>query len=171
MRKLDVWGNTINITQHIDLSLWSFVLVRDLCNRSQRVAPIDQESEFFQGQKQSDSKNLHPASKEMISDSVELCETEVCFLHIQLIGTNVMTSKNAQCSTRSRFRVFKISCKIGFLKQSQSALFSSIPHPILCHPHTQIRIILFHDERRDIPNLKFSPIHVSMRTFSNCPFP
>ena len=28
-------------------------------------------------------------SKEMISDSAELCETEVCFLHIQLIGTNV----------------------------------------------------------------------------------
>ena len=34
--------------------------------------------------------------------------------------------------------------------------------PILCHPHTQIRIILFHDERRDIPNLEFSPIHVSI---------
>ena len=33
--------------------------------------------------------NLNPASKEMISDSVELCEPEVCFLHIQLIGTNV----------------------------------------------------------------------------------
>ena len=33
--------------------------------------------------------NLNPASKEMISDSVELCETEVCFLHIQLVGTNV----------------------------------------------------------------------------------
>ena len=33
--------------------------------------------------------------------------------------------------------------------------------PILCHPHTQIRITLFHDERRDIPNLEFSPIHVS----------
>ena len=31
----------------------------------------------------------NPASREMISDSVELCETEVCFLHIQLIGTNV----------------------------------------------------------------------------------
>ena len=30
-----------------------------------------------------------PASKEMISDSVELCETEVCFLHIRLIGTDV----------------------------------------------------------------------------------
>ena len=35
------------------------------------------------------SSNLNPASKEMISDSLELCETEVCFLHIQLIGTNV----------------------------------------------------------------------------------
>ena len=33
--------------------------------------------------------NLNPASKEMISDSVELCETEVCFLHIKLIGTSV----------------------------------------------------------------------------------
>ena len=30
-----------------------------------------------------------PASREMISASVELCETEVCFLHIQLGGTNV----------------------------------------------------------------------------------
>ena len=29
----------------------------------------------------------------MISDSVELCETEVCFLHIQLIGTNVRLPK------------------------------------------------------------------------------
>ena len=37
--------------------------------------------------------NLNPASKEMISDSVELCETEVCFLHIQLSGTNVWLPK------------------------------------------------------------------------------
>ena len=29
----------------------------------------------------------------MISDSVKLCETEVCFLHIQLIGTNVSLPK------------------------------------------------------------------------------
>ena len=33
--------------------------------------------------------NLNPATKDMISDSVELCEPEVCVLHIQLIGTNV----------------------------------------------------------------------------------
>ena len=37
----------------------------------------------------SDNKVLNPASKELISDIGELCETEVCFLHIQLIGTNV----------------------------------------------------------------------------------
>ena len=37
-----------------------------------------------------------------------------------------MTSENAQCSTRSRFRVHKISRKIGVLKQSQPALFCSI---------------------------------------------
>ena len=30
-----------------------------------------------------------PASKEITSDSLELCETEVCFLHIQLMRTNV----------------------------------------------------------------------------------
>ena len=39
-----------------------------------------------------------------------------------------MTSQNAQCFTRSRFWVLEISCKIGVLKQSQSALFCSITH-------------------------------------------
>ena len=37
--------------------------------------------------------NLSPVSKEIISDSVELWETAVCFLHIQLIGTNVWLPK------------------------------------------------------------------------------
>ena len=37
--------------------------------------------------------NLNPASEEMISDSVELCETEVCFVHIKLIGTDVSLPK------------------------------------------------------------------------------
>ena len=37
--------------------------------------------------------NLNPASKEMISDSVELCETEVCFLHIQVMETNAWLPK------------------------------------------------------------------------------
>ena len=37
-----------------------------------------------------------------------------------------MTSKNAQCSTWCRCWVFKISYKIGVLKQSQSALFCGV---------------------------------------------
>ena len=39
-----------------------------------------------------------------------------------------MTSKNAQCSLRSGFRIFKISRKVRVLKQSQSALFGSITY-------------------------------------------
>ena len=35
----------------------------------------------------------NPASRELTSDSVELCETEVCFLHIQLTGTSVLLTK------------------------------------------------------------------------------
>ena len=46
-----------------------------------RSDPIDQGAEI--------PPNLNPAPKEMISDFVELCETEVCYLHIQLIVTNV----------------------------------------------------------------------------------
>ena len=69
--------------------------------------------------------NLNPASKEMISASVELCETG--FLH-PTYWNKCMTSKNAQCSTRSRFWVVKISCEVRVLKQSQSALFGSISH-------------------------------------------
>ena len=32
----------------------------------------------------------NPASNEMISDSVELWDTDVWFLHVQLMGTNVL---------------------------------------------------------------------------------
>ena len=39
------------------------------------------------------SFNLSPVSSETISNSVELWETDVCFLHIQLIGTNVWLPK------------------------------------------------------------------------------
>ena len=39
-----------------------------------------------------------------------------------------MTSKNAQCSTRSRFWVLKIAHKIGVLKKSQPALFCSVSY-------------------------------------------
>ena len=34
-----------------------------------------------------------PSSEEITSDTVELCETAVCFLHIQLIGSSVRLPK------------------------------------------------------------------------------
>ena len=64
----------------------------------------------------------------MISDSVELCENWSLFLTQPTYWNKCMTSKNAQCSTRSGFRIFKISREVRVLKQSQSALFSSITH-------------------------------------------
>ena len=38
----------------------------------------------------------------------------------------------------------------------------------LCHPHTQKRIVLFHDVQRDILNLEFSPQPCFNRIFSIC---
>ena len=64
--------------------------------------------------------NVNSASKKMI--------TEVGSLHIQLIGTIVWLPKNAQCSSRNGFWIFEISREVRVLKQSQSALFSSISH-------------------------------------------
>ena len=70
---------------------------RDPYHGKQRVSPFYHGSEScFQGRKQSDPINQEREYRQtsilhlkMISDSVELCETEVCFLHIQLIETNV----------------------------------------------------------------------------------
>ena len=41
-------------------------------------------------------------SRDITSDPVELCDTAACFLHIQLIGTKVRRSKNAQKSSWCR---------------------------------------------------------------------
>ena len=57
-----------------------------------------------------------PASNDMISDSVELWDADVCFLHIQLIGTNVRHPKKQKNSAWCRFRVFHIPCKAWILK-------------------------------------------------------
>ena len=53
-----------------------------------------------------------PASKDMTSDSVQLCETAVCFLH----SHQRSTSEDAQNVPRDRFWVFKIPSKIGILR-------------------------------------------------------
>ena len=72
--------------------------------------------------------SLSPVSREMISDSVELWETEVCFSHTQLIGTNVWLPTTHNVPPEVDLWILKISRKIGVLKQSQSALFGSITH-------------------------------------------
>ena len=64
----------------------------------------------------------------MISDSVELRETEVCFLHIQLIGTNVWLPKMHNVPPDVDFESSRSPAKTGVLKQSQSALFCSVSH-------------------------------------------
>ena len=66
-----------------------------------------------------------PSSSEMTSDSVELCETEVRFLDIQL-WEQMYDCRNTQHALRGRFRIFKISCKVRILEQSQSAFLCSI---------------------------------------------
>ena len=56
----------------------------------------------------------------------------------------------------------------GVLSTSDQCFLSL--QPIICHPHTQIRISLFHGVRMNIPNLEFSPSHVSIG-FSQIAFP
>ena len=70
----------------------------------------------------------NPASNETISDSVELCETEVCFLHIQLMGTKGRLPKIHKTPTRSWFRVFKVTSKIRVLEWTQSTMLSRVTH-------------------------------------------
>ena len=57
-----------------------------------------------------------PASKNIMSDSLELCDTAVCVLHIQLIGTKVLLPKmnNDVFDVDS---VFKVSGEMCVLKQ------------------------------------------------------
>ena len=73
-----VWG--VERTSRLFLngfhsSLWLWLIIRSHKSRAGTLS------------------NLNPVDKGMISDSVELCETEVCFLHIQLIGTYVWLPK------------------------------------------------------------------------------
>ena len=52
-----------------------------------------------------------PASREIISASVELCETEVCFLHVQLTGTNVWLPKMHKNSPDVDFKSYRSPAK------------------------------------------------------------
>ena len=69
---------------------------------------------------------LHP--KKWFLILLNCGETEVCFLHIQLIGTDVWLPKTHKVPPEVDFESIKISRKIGVLQQSQSALFGSVSH-------------------------------------------
>ena len=97
MRRLDVWRNRINI---LDLNLpWYFwyLSTSTLTGRPvlSEIWDTLPKTETIRSHSSRAGKpsNLSPVSKEMGSDSVELCETAVCFLHIQLLGTNVWLPK------------------------------------------------------------------------------
>ena len=72
-----------------------------------------------------------PASREMISDSVELCETELCFLHIQLTGTNVLLRKTHKTPHEVDFESSRSPAKSESWK---NPIYSAVP----CFPHDNI---------------------------------
>ena len=59
-------------------------------------------------------------SKKMISDSVELWETEGCFLHFEFLGTNVRFPERHNVPPEVDINLRKM----GVLKQSQPAIVS-----------------------------------------------
>ena len=78
--------------------------------------------------------NLSPASKDLISDSVELCETDVLLLKHPTYWNKCMTSKKMHnVPPEEDFESSRSPEKIRVLTQSQPALFLSITHlTILC---------------------------------------
>ena len=81
----------------------------------------------------------NPASKEMISDSVELCETELCFLHIQLIGTTFLIPKLNKTPLR-------LILGLQGPQQSLSLGINTICIAEPCFPHSNIVGIRLCDE-------------------------
>ena len=123
MRRLDVWGNTINVqlrlilrrmcvgtkstsfncsTFCLLLTFWILVLEWGVAPVSwmlwcvgSTLLLVERSSSITMSQRSraGNPSIPNPASRENISDSVELCEREVCFLHIQLTGRNVLLPK------------------------------------------------------------------------------
>ena len=69
-----------------------------------------------------------PASSEVISDPVELWYTEVCFLHIQLMGTHVRLPNIHKIHPEVDFESSRSPAKIRVLAKTQSAVLSCITH-------------------------------------------
>ena len=78
-----------------------------------------------------------PASGEVSSASVELCETDVCFLHIQLIGTNVRLPNMHKSPPDVDFESSK---------SPANSEFTNLLCCAVCFPHNNIAGIHLYDE-------------------------
>ena len=141
-------------------SHWFSCEAYDVCEHHYQIAPIHLKHEkHFQEQKQLDpiipEQANHPISiqcpKRWFQNSVELRETDVCFLHIQLFGTKVWLPKNAQCSSRSGFRIFKISRKVIVLK--------TIPIYIVSQYYAHDKIVCIHTFHKFLKSIDPSVCH------------
>ena len=107
-------------TSFLVLDLW-FSLIR----KSDKLLlpnPRDQELEFHP------CVNLH---REKLSASVELCQTEVCFLHIQLVSTNVRLPKVQRMLP-------DVDLSLASLLQNQNPEINLIGIVVLYFPHSNI---------------------------------
>ena len=79
-----------------------------------------------------------PASREITSASAERCETEVCFLHIQLIGANLRLPNMHTSPPEIDFESSRSPAKSESWKQSQPALLCSASHMTLLFEFTRM---------------------------------
>ena len=131
MRSLDVWGNTINIIQHVDLPLRFLTSVSD--NKSHRsLCSLSHVSKNRNNQiPQFESKKPVQSQSSVQRDNFRFCwavRNGRLFLAHPTYWNKGMTSRNAQCSSRSGFWILKNSRRMRVLKQSQSTLSCSITH-------------------------------------------
>ena len=158
LRRIHVWGNIIDVAQFKMFVLnWSLNLVLGLfswwCVMRQVslyilfgfLELVGRRMQHFKNQIQRSRAAIpsirEPASGEIISASVELWETEVCFLHIQLMGRNVWVPNMHKILPWGWLWVFKTSCRVRVLKQSWSALLCC-----MYYPHDNIVCIHMCDE-------------------------
>ena len=113
------WGNGINVFQYIDLPLKYMMFVNIII----RLLDLSETWETFPKTETIRShisragkpSNLNPVAK----DNFRFCWTVwnwSLFLAHPTYWNKCMTSENAQCSSRSGFRIFKISLDIRVLK-------------------------------------------------------
>ena len=98
-----------------------------------------------------------PASREITSASEELCETEVCFSHLQLVGTNVWLPK-----------MHRIPPDVDFESSNSPAKSDSWNNPNLhccaVFPHHNIACIHMCDEKKrsNAPNVCHKLMSISL---------